>query len=442
MKQTFKTYFIPHEGNNYHPHILHTKRAVLYSAVFLLTKIIVIVFTLLLPTEVFLLPDVLEEQQRTIVKLTNELRGNVGLSSLIKTKKLYASSQLKADDMATFAYFSHTNPNNHGLAYFLSQAGYTSYITAGENLAIGFSDAETLMKGWIQSPTHYANLVDPDYEELGVGLAPGSYNGNPVVYAAAHFGKPRLSEITVQADSALSAPAPKQSASSTPPIPAPVTPPASPLPPNKPVIKTLVSSPSSPPSTTTTPVTAIAETPLYYPPQILQKEPLAYHKNASFVTAVDQGEMTLITATAHIEGKVATATVSLLSYTFPLAVTGSSTYTGILRIPLSLKEVFGVVLEPTIHIQGKNREIIDESISWKEIPFFAPTPIEKYVQSRNTLLSFVSLFDISRNLYLGFAAFFTVALLFNIFIHIRRQHYHIIAQTSGVILLLLSLWMV
>ena len=189
MKKTLKKYFIPHAENNYHPHILHTKRAVLYTAVFIALKAIVIGFVLLLPSAVFVLPDILAEQQSKIIALTNELRLEKGLPGLAVSDTLNFSSDIKAVDMAEKGYFSHVSPEGRKLAYYLRQVGY-KYTVAGENLALGFSSAEDVVNAWIKSPTHYANLIDEDYKEMGVSLESGLYEGQTTVYAVEHFGTP------------------------------------------------------------------------------------------------------------------------------------------------------------------------------------------------------------------------------------------------------------
>ncbi|HLC69458.1 MAG TPA: CAP domain-containing protein [Patescibacteria group bacterium] len=203
MKQTFKKYFIPHEGNGYHPHILHTKRAIFYSIFFVVIKALVVVFVALLPTQVFVLPEVLTVEQIKLVSLTNELRTKNNLPTLKEQVVLDQSSTLKAEDMATKKYFSHNGPENHNLAYFLGQAGY-KYNVAGENLAMGFSSAEEVLNAWVKSPTHLANLMDKDYEEIGVGLETGDYAGESVVYVAEHFGQPIPSVGKVLAEKQVS----------------------------------------------------------------------------------------------------------------------------------------------------------------------------------------------------------------------------------------------
>ncbi|OGH92724.1 MAG: hypothetical protein A2563_03575 [Candidatus Magasanikbacteria bacterium RIFOXYD1_FULL_40_23] len=186
MKKVLKKYFIPHKENNFHPHILHAKRAVLYSLVFLLMKVILVAFVILLPTGVFVLPDVLAEEQRQIVALTNIARREKGLPALVVSSKLDLSSQNKANDMAEKSYFAHAREEK-SLSSWLKGANY-KYLVAGENLAVGFSSAEEIVKAWKNSPTHYANLIDPEFKDLGVGLSGGIYNGRATVFVAQHLG--------------------------------------------------------------------------------------------------------------------------------------------------------------------------------------------------------------------------------------------------------------
>lgn len=158
-------------------------------------KMITVTFLILIPQEAFLFPDVLAEQYQQVIIKTNEVRAEHGLPALKPMRLLDASSQAKADDMADYHYFGHVGPSNRSLAYFLDNAKY-QYSFAGENLAMGFSDAGAVVKAWQGSPTHNANLVDKDFKEIGVGLQTGYYHGAPTVYVAQHFGTPLLSTET------------------------------------------------------------------------------------------------------------------------------------------------------------------------------------------------------------------------------------------------------
>src|SRR5680860_1691069 len=97
-------------------------------------------------------------------------------------------------------YFAHISPQNFDLEHFLKLASYTNYLTVGENLAMGYDNAAEVMTAWKNSPTHYSNLVDPNFKEIGVALAGGIYKEQDTVFTAQYFG--------LQSDSLVS-PAPK-----------------------------------------------------------------------------------------------------------------------------------------------------------------------------------------------------------------------------------------
>ncbi|OGH84306.1 MAG: hypothetical protein A2261_00940 [Candidatus Magasanikbacteria bacterium RIFOXYA2_FULL_44_8] len=188
MRRTLKKYFIPHRENDYHPHILHTKRAWFYGGVFSVAKIIVVGCALLLPNKVFVLPDVLASEENKLMILTNEFRQANGVSTLHTSDRLIVSSADKAGDMARTGYFSHEGIQNN-LRDWLSLAGY-DYSAAGENLAVGFAGAEEIMRAWQASPTHRANLLDKDFQDIGIGMADGMRDDRPTVFVAQHFGAP------------------------------------------------------------------------------------------------------------------------------------------------------------------------------------------------------------------------------------------------------------
>lgn len=191
MKKTLKKYFIPHKENDFEPHILRAKRFWFYSALAVAIKAIIVIFVLFLPAEAFLMPDILAVEQNKIISLTNNFRVKNHLPILSENSKLDASAANKAEDMVRYKYFSHTSPGERHLSYFISQVNY-DYLVAGENLAMGYFDANSMMKAWQASPTHRANLLDKDFTEIGTAMADGAYDNNATVYAVQHFGQPRL----------------------------------------------------------------------------------------------------------------------------------------------------------------------------------------------------------------------------------------------------------
>lgn len=63
---------------------------------------------------------------------------------------------------------------------------------AGENLAVNFTDYKNIPPSWMKSPSHKANIVDPNYTAVGMATMEGVYKGKTVVFVAQEFGKPQL----------------------------------------------------------------------------------------------------------------------------------------------------------------------------------------------------------------------------------------------------------
>ncbi len=189
-----KDFFIPNENNNFKPHILKPRRLFFYSLSAIAIKIFVIAIALVFPVTAWLTPDILKSESSEIVVLTNNLRSSLGLQSLRENEVLQAAAFAKAEDMVVNQYFAHVSPGNKGLRYWLTSKGY-NYQVAGENLAIGYSAPADVITAWKNSPTHYANLVDPDYNEIGVAMVAGNYEGFDTKLVAQMFGFQKTTPI-------------------------------------------------------------------------------------------------------------------------------------------------------------------------------------------------------------------------------------------------------
>ena len=99
---------------------------------------------------------------------------------------LAEASQVHADDMARYNYFSHSGRDGSDPAQRVERAGYR-YRSTGENIAAGQMKPEDAVAGWIKSPGHCANLMNPAFTEMGVAYAvdPASEMG---VYWSQAFG--------------------------------------------------------------------------------------------------------------------------------------------------------------------------------------------------------------------------------------------------------------
>jgi uncharacterized protein YkwD len=102
---------------------------------------------------------------------------------------LAAASLLHAEDMARNSYFSHTGRDGSNPAQRVARAGYR-YRATGENIAAGQMNPEDAVAGWIKSPPHCANLMNPAFTEMGVAYAVGPASDMGVYWSQA-FGTPR-----------------------------------------------------------------------------------------------------------------------------------------------------------------------------------------------------------------------------------------------------------
>lgn len=411
LHRTVKKFFIPHRENNYRPHILHAKRALFYGAFFIFIKVIVVGAALAVPLEAFLAPDVLAEQGKKIVAMTNELRKEKGLKPLSETVYLDSSSQMRAADMAKNQYFSHISPEGRRLQYFLAQSGY-HYSEAGENLAMGFSDAGSVMSGWMKSPTHYANLVEDIYTDVGVGVAGGVFNGVPTVFVAQHFGTP----IEIKNVAMIRG---QESAEVLRAI--------------KPAEKILVKKPS-----TITPAKSKAS-------DVRRSTfdeaavPVLDARKSSVVWSDTADGRTHLAVKAAISKDAVGALAMVQGYQIELDKNQEGVFEGSLTVPAPSKEIFQTIMAPTVMIAGENGAMVEDVIDWQSPRIVSQTPWQKYVQAKSWLYNSIPVFMFSSWVYFFFLLFFCVALVINIFIEIRQQHKFVILQTMGLIALLVCL---
>ena len=108
---------------------------------------------------------------------------------LVWSDKLERTGQLHAADMAAHSYFSHDGRDGSKPADRATRAGYV-WRAVGENIAAGQTTAEAAVQGWIDSPPHCANLMGPQFTEMGVAYAV-NLQSTMGIYWAQLFGTPR-----------------------------------------------------------------------------------------------------------------------------------------------------------------------------------------------------------------------------------------------------------
>ncbi|NLK51179.1 MAG: LysM peptidoglycan-binding domain-containing protein [Syntrophomonadaceae bacterium] len=110
------------------------------------------------------------EQQ--VIDLTNAERTKAGLAPLKYNAELSQVARLKSEDMRDKNYFSHTSPT-YGSPFAMLQQFGISFTAAGENIAAGYATPQEVVNGWMNSPGHRQNILNPNYTQLGVGYAAG-----------------------------------------------------------------------------------------------------------------------------------------------------------------------------------------------------------------------------------------------------------------------------
>lgn len=110
----------------------------------------------------------------------NQTRQSLGLRPLSENEKLNQAAMFKARNMVQNQYFSHTSPSGIAPWFWFKQAGY-NYRYAGENLAVGFFESQDVYNAWLNSPSHKANIINPNYTEVGTAVLTGFGQNNAII---------------------------------------------------------------------------------------------------------------------------------------------------------------------------------------------------------------------------------------------------------------------
>ena len=118
--------------------------------------------------------------EEEVLRLTNAARavghncdanGNFGPTSpLTMEPHLRCSARLHSEWMSETGTFSHDQPGANS-AQRMTAAGY-NWMYAAENIAAGQQTPASVVAEWLKSDGHCANIMSPNYTELGVGFAP------------------------------------------------------------------------------------------------------------------------------------------------------------------------------------------------------------------------------------------------------------------------------
>ena len=379
-ESALKDFFIPHKGNNYKPKSLHHHRLIGHVLGAIAVKVLIVSTVLALPMQAWLTPDIEVEQSQKIIELTNETRNKLKLNPLKENTKLSGAALLKAEDMLDQQYFAHVGPDQKSLRDWLKLLNY-NFSVAGENLAMGFSCPEDVMKAWINSPTHYSNIIDPEFTEIGVGAVSGSFLGADSTMIAQYFGLPRAANKNAKVAGMI----------------------------------------------TTNNETAADDG----------------RANKLIVVEAPAAGETLVRAVAYAAPDAKEAKVNINGYEIPLERDDSDNTLWAGRAILSDQEknqIFKPIVPPTLTIMSANGEKTTVDMAIDGLKPITPSLISQYFFIRSQSDGLLGpLFSVSSTYFKFLAGFLIVALLLNIFVEIRHQHPHIIASGLGALVILILL---
>ncbi|MFA5131844.1 MAG: CAP domain-containing protein [Candidatus Paceibacterota bacterium] len=185
-----KHLFIPHHGNDYKPHFFRelSVAIVLFGSTFLLGASF--------GSSFFIHKTVLGVSiaANVLVDMTNDSRIAYNELPLVRNAKLDQAAMLKGNDMVNEGYFAHESPKGVTPWHWFKEVGYT-FLYAGENLAVNFTDSKDVQDAWLASPLHRQNILNLKFHEIGLATVEGVYKNNPTIFVVQMFGTPAVAAV-------------------------------------------------------------------------------------------------------------------------------------------------------------------------------------------------------------------------------------------------------
>lgn len=190
MASRLTHWFLPHYTNNHRPKLLQPIGLVVVLAMFMIVQ-----FSLQMARIVPHLPggfvlgyasSITPEQ---VLDAINAERAQAGLAAVSLNSQLNQAALAKANYMFLHDFWAHVAPDGTTPWDFIKASGY-AYSVAGENLARDFSDTPTMVKAWMDSETHRANIIHPKYTQTGIAVVNGTLQGVETTLVVQLFGAP------------------------------------------------------------------------------------------------------------------------------------------------------------------------------------------------------------------------------------------------------------
>lgn len=129
-----------------------------------------------------------------ILYYINQERIKANLAPLTLSDQLTLAAKNKSEDMFAKNYWAHISPSGTTPWEFITASGY-QYVYAGENLAKSFDNSEEVVSAWMKSPSHKANILKPEYTEIGLAVKNGVLNKEETTLVVEEFGSKNVQPI-------------------------------------------------------------------------------------------------------------------------------------------------------------------------------------------------------------------------------------------------------
>lgn len=179
-------FFLPHPETHKKAHLISSWALAVYLILFLLLYSGIKTFTVYKPGVLGVSSSV---DQQELIRLTNIERQKNGLPQVSEDPRLDAAALEKGKNMFEENYWAHFSPSGKDPWGFINGAGY-KFSYAGENLAKSFYNSDEVVRAWMASKTHKENILNKNYQHIGIAVLEGTLNGEKTTLVVQEFGRP------------------------------------------------------------------------------------------------------------------------------------------------------------------------------------------------------------------------------------------------------------
>lgn len=211
MRKFLHQFFLPHELNNFRPKLLHYRFLTIIILFFLVAQIGLARAKTTFPTVLGATTDISAQK---LLELTNIQRQQHGLQSLVINNKLNDAAKAKGEYMFAKNFWAHNAPDGKTPWSFIRSAQY-EYVYAGENLARGFTNSDSVIQAWMDSPTHRENMLSQNYRDIGFAVSEGTLLGEHTTLVVEMFGNTQAVPLARQSGNTSPEAVPQQAGQQT-----------------------------------------------------------------------------------------------------------------------------------------------------------------------------------------------------------------------------------